>query len=85
MPAKKRTDFQPVEAELEAAFHPVRPSARFVQTVRHRIAIRPSVEVAQRLADTPTLLLILGGVLSVSLLIITAVRAIFYLTNRAKA
>jgi hypothetical protein len=84
MPAKKVTDFNPVEAELEAAFHPVHPSTKFVQTIRHRIDLKPSVEVAQRLADPPTLLLILGGVLSVSLLIITAVRAIFYLTNRAK-
>lgn len=86
MPTKKRTDFNPVEAELEAAFHPVRPSTKFVQTVRRRINFKPSVEVAvaQRLADPPTLLLILGGVLSASLLIITAVRAIFYLTNRAK-
>jgi hypothetical protein len=86
MPAKKITDFNPVEAELEAAFHPVRPSTKFVQTVRRRINLKPTVEVAQRLADPPTLLLILvlGGVLSVSLLIITAVRAIFYLTNRTK-
>ena len=84
MPAKKITDFNPVEAELKAAFHPIRPSTKFVQTVRRRIDFAPSVEVAGRLADPPALLLILGGVLSVSLLIITAVRAIFYLTNRAK-
>jgi hypothetical protein len=84
MPAQKIIDFNPVEAELEAAFHPVHPSTKFVQTIRHRIDLKPSVEVAQRLADPPTLLLILGGVLSVSLLIITVVRAIFYLTNRAK-
>jgi hypothetical protein len=84
MPAKEVINFNPVEAELEAAFHPVRPSTKFVQTVRRRINVKPSVEVSQRLADPPALLLILGGVLSVSLLIITAVRAIFYLTNRAK-
>ncbi len=84
MPAQKPTDFNPFEAELTAAFHPVRPSTKFVQTVRHRIDFTPSVEVSQRLPDTPTILLVLGGVLSVSLLIITAVRAIFYLSNRAK-
>jgi hypothetical protein len=84
MPAQKTTDFNPVEAELEAIFHPVRPSTKFVQTMRRRIKLRPSMEVSQRLADPPTMLLILGGVLSVSLLIITVVRAIFYLTNRAK-
>ena len=84
MSAQKITDFNPVEAELAAAFHPVRPSTKFVQTVRRRINLNPSVDVAQRLADPPTMLLILGGVLSVSLLIITVVRAIFYLTNRTK-
>lgn len=84
MPAKEPTNFNPVEAELEAALHRVRPSTKFVQTIRHRINVRPSVEVAHRFDDPPTLLLILGGVLSVSLLIITAARAIFYLTNRAK-
>lgn len=84
MPAKEPTNFNPVEAALTASLHRVRPSTKFVQTVRHRIEVKPSVEVAQRLADPPALLVILGGVLSVSLLIITAVRAIFYLTNRTK-
>jgi hypothetical protein len=84
MPTKDLPDFNPVEAELKAAFHHVRPSTKLIQTVRHRINIQPSVEVTQRLADPPALLLILGGVLSVSLLIITVVRAIFYLTNRTK-
>jgi hypothetical protein len=84
MPAKEPTNFNPVEAALTASFHRVRPSTKFVQTIRHRIDVKPSVEVAQRLDDPPTLLLILGGVLSVSLLIITAARAIFYLTNRTK-
>jgi anthranilate phosphoribosyltransferase len=84
MAAKKVIDFNPVEAELEAAFHPIHPSTKFVQIVRNRVNFKPSVEVAGRLADPPSLLLILGGVLSVSLLMITAVRAIFYLTSRSK-
>lgn len=77
-------DFNPFEARLEAALHPVQPSRGFVQIIRKRIQFKPPVEVARRLSDQPSLLLILGGVLSVSLLIITAARAIFYLTNRAK-
>lgn len=84
MSPKKPIDFNPVEAELEAAFHPIHPSTKFVQTVRRRIQVRPSVEVSQRLAAPSSLVLVLGGVLSVSLLIITLARAIFYLTNRAK-
>lgn len=73
-----------MENELEAAFHRVRPSKKFVQTVRQRINFKPPVEIAQRLSSPPSMLLILGGVLSVSLLIITVARAIFYLTNRTK-
>jgi hypothetical protein len=84
MSPKKPIDFNPVEAELEAAFHPIHPSTKFVQTIRHRIKARPSIEVSQRLASPSSVLFVLGGVLSVSLLIVTVVRAIFYLTNRAK-
>jgi len=79
-----KIDFNPFEARLEAALHPVQPSRKFVQTMRQRIKFEAPVEVARRLSDQPSLLLILGGVLSASLLIITAARAIFYLTNRAK-
>ncbi len=82
---KKTNDINPFEARLEAAFRPVYPSNDFVRTMRQRINFRAPVEVTQRLAEPSTLLLILGGVLSVSLLIITTVRAIFYLTNRSKA
>jgi len=81
---KKILNFNPVEAELQAALHPIHPSARLAQTVRQRINFRPPIEVAQRLNDPPSLLLILGGVLSASLLLITVVRALFYLTNRSK-
>jgi len=85
MSPKKPIDFNPVEAELEKAFHPIHPSTKFIQTVRHRIEVRPSVEVSQRRLATPSsLFFVLGGVLSVSLLLITLARAIFYLTNRTK-
>ncbi len=78
------SDFNPFEARLEAAFRPVRPSSKYVQVLRQRIQLKAPVEVSRRLSDPPSLLLILGGVLSVSLLIITFVRALFYLTNRSK-
>jgi hypothetical protein len=83
MPTHHKDDLNPMEAELEAAFRPVRPSPKFIQTVRRRITVKPPVEISQRLADPPALLLILGSVLFVSLLIITVARALFYLTNRA--
>ena len=80
-------DFNPFEARLEAALRPVRPSIKYVQAMRQRINSRTRIKVVERMdrmEDPPALLFILGGVLSVSLLIITTVRAIFYLTNRSK-
>jgi len=85
MPVKNKTKLDPMEAELEALLHPVHPSKRFVQTMRRRIQFTPPVEVTPRLSSPPALIIIMGGVLSASLLIITAARAIFYLTHRIKA
>ncbi len=79
-----RNDFNLFEARLESVLHPVHPSSKYVQTLRQRINFKAPVEVAQRLASPPSMLMILGGVLSVSLLLITVARAIFYLVNRSK-
>jgi len=73
-----------VETRLERAFQPVRPSRKFVQKVRGRIHLAPSVVVAQRLNETPRLLLLIGGVLSLGLLLATGVRALFYLVNKSR-
>ena len=85
MASKAIENFNPMEAELQAAFRPIRPSKKFVQTVRKRIHFSPEVLVANKTPETRHFLLILGGVLSVSLLILTGVRAIFYLVNRSRA
>jgi len=77
--------FDPMEAKLQALLRPIRPSQKFVQTVRRRIHFSPSVKLAEKSPQTRHFLLVLGGVLSASLLIITVVRAIFYLTNRSRA
>ena len=77
-------NFNPFEARLEAVLHPVHPSSKYVQTLRQRINFKAPVEVAQRLSSPPSMLMILGGVLSVSLLLITIARGVFYLVNRSK-
>ncbi len=77
--------FDPMEARLQDILQPIRPSQKFVQTVRQRIHFSPSVKLADKSPQTRRVLLVLGGVLSASLLIITLVRAIFYLTNRSRA
>ena len=80
----KTKNLNPFEDKLQAVLHPVQPSRQYVQTLRQRIHFKAPVEIAQDITPPPTLLFVLGGVLSVSLLILTAVRAIFYLTNRTK-
>ena len=77
-------EFNPFEARLEAVLHPVHPSSNYVMSLRRRINFKAPVEVAQRLANPPYLLMIFGGMLSVSLLIITVARAVFYMVNRSK-
>jgi hypothetical protein len=77
--------FDPVEAQLQSILRPIHPSRKFVQTVRKRIQFTPSVRLAAKPLETRHFLLVLGGVLSASLLIITVVRAIFYLVNRSRA
>jgi hypothetical protein len=84
MTGKKLVGSDEVESRLENVFRPVRPSRKFVQKVRGRIHLLPSVVVAQRLNDTPRLLLLIGGVLSVALLVATGVRALFYLMNKSR-
>ena len=74
-----------VEARLANAFRPVQPSHKFVQTVRRRIKFAPPVTIADRLQDTRQLVLVIGGVLTASLMVATAVRAIFYLINKSRS
>jgi len=80
----KISNFNPFEAQLEAAFRPVHPSSKYVQAMRQRINFKAPVEVAKRLSSPLSMIYILGGVLSVSLLIITTARAFFYFTHRSR-
>lgn len=77
--------FGPMEAQLQDLLRPIQPSQKFVQTVRQRIHFSPPVSLTQKPPEVRRFLVILGGVLSVSLLLITGVRAIFYLLNRSRA
>ncbi|MEI6290802.1 MAG: hypothetical protein WCP19_10245 [Chloroflexota bacterium] len=82
--ANNSGELNPFEEKLQAALQPVQPSMKYVQTIRKRIHFKAPIEMAQRFTRPPSILMILGGVLSVSLLIITTARALFYMTNRSK-
>ncbi len=76
--------FGSMESQLQELLRPIQPSQKFVQTIRQRIQFLPRVSLAEKPPEVRRFLLILGGVLSVSLLLITGVRAIFYLVNRSR-
>jgi len=84
MNGNKLVESGDVESRLERAFRPVRPSRKFVQKVRGRIHLAPSVVVAEQLNGTARLLFLIGGVFSASLLIIGGARVIFYLINKSR-
>jgi hypothetical protein len=85
MNTKKMMEPVDMEARLEKAFRPVRPSRKFVQTVRSRMRpLAPSVVIANRLNDSPRLLLLIGGVFSGALLLAAIARAVFYVLNKSK-
>lgn len=77
--------FGPMEAQLQDILRPIQPSQKFVQTIRQRIRLSPRISLAEKSPEVRRYLVIVGGVLSISLLLITGVRAIFYLVNRSRA
>ncbi len=78
----KADPFDEVESRLTNAFRRVQPSHKFVQTVRSRIYVAPAVTIADRLQDTRRLIMVVGGVLTAGLLLVTGVRAVFYLVYK---
>ena len=86
MPTKKMMEPIDMEARLERAFRPVRPSQTFVRTVRGRIGrLAPPVVVVSHLDDSSHFLLLVGGIISATLLLVAGVRALFYIVNKSKA
>lgn len=71
-----------LEAHLAGTLKPVAPRRDFVRRLRGRIHIPQREEIAVRLRDWQTLLLVLGGVVSGTLIVLTVARALFHLWGR---
>ena len=71
-----------LEAHLAGTLKPVRPRKDFVQLLRGRIRIPPREEIAFRLQDWQRLFLVMGGVISGTLILLTVARALFHLFGR---
>lgn len=71
-----------LEAHLAQALRPVRPRQDFVRRVREGIRLPQRAEIALKLRDWETLLMVFGGVLSGAVVILTLARALFHLFGR---
>jgi hypothetical protein len=76
---------QHIEEHLSQVFQRVVPSRAFVNTVRERIQHPATPIMIENFPpQRKTLLLTLGGVLSVSLFLLTLARIAYYLIGRSK-
>ncbi|HEY5981917.1 MAG TPA: hypothetical protein VIU38_00465 [Anaerolineales bacterium] len=75
-------NLEAIERRLAGTLKPVTPSRELIHRLRGRIRIPDRSEIASRLRDWETLLLVLGGVLSGALVLITVARALFHLVGR---
>jgi hypothetical protein len=71
-----------LEARLAGTLKPIQPSRDMVQRLRERIRFPAREEIALRLSDWKKMFLVLGGVMSGMVLVITLARAFFYLMSR---
>jgi hypothetical protein len=71
-----------LEAHLAGTLKPVIPPMDVVQRLREKIHFPPPDEIALRLRDWQRMFVILGGVMSGMLVIITIARALYYFVGR---
>lgn len=71
-----------LEAHLAGTLRPVTPPLDVVQRLRERIRLPQSEDIVLRLRDWQRMFVVLGGVMSGLLLLITIARALYYLVER---
>ena len=71
-----------LEAHLAGTLRPVTPPLDVVQRLRERIRFPQPEEIASRFRDWKRMFVVLGGVMSGMLVIITVARALYYLVGR---
>jgi hypothetical protein len=87
MPRRKLTTpaeeiFTDLEAHLAGTLRPVRPPGGFSQRLRERIRLPEPRLIAERIASWRFFFVVVGGVISGALLMITVARALFHLVGR---
>ena len=71
-----------LETRLSGTLKPFQPSSDIVQRLRERIRFPTPEEIQMRLKDWRRMFIVLGGVMSGMLIIITIARAFFHLVER---
>ncbi len=71
-----------LEAHLAGTLRPVTPPNEVVQRLRERISFLQPEEIVSRLRDWQRMFVVLGGVMSGMLILITVGRALYYLVGR---
>jgi len=71
-----------LETRLSGTLKPIQPSSDIVQRLSDRIRFPSPEEIQKRLRDWPKMFLVLGGVMSGLLIVITVARAFFHLFGR---
>lgn len=71
-----------LETHLADMLKPVRPPQELLHRLRMRIRMPQHSEIIVRLKDWQRLILVLGGVFSGALVVLTVARAIFHLVGR---
>jgi hypothetical protein len=72
-----------LEAHLAGTLRPVTPPLDVVQRLRERVQSLPAQEIVSRLrGDWQRMFVVLGGVMSGMLVMITVARALYYLVGR---
>lgn len=71
-----------LETRLSGTLRPIQPSSDIVQRLSERIRFPSPEEIQKRLRDWPKMFLVLGGVMSGLLVVITVARALFHLFGR---
>ena len=72
-----------LEAHLAGTLKPVTPPMDVLQRLRERMSTLPSQEIVSRLrSDWQRMFVVLGGVMSGMLVMITVARALYYFVGR---
>ena len=73
---------QALEAHLAGTLKPVTPPIDVMQRLRERIHFLQPEEIVSRLRDWQRMFVVLGGVMSGMLILITVGRALYFLVGR---